>query len=324
MAANAGKRRVLLEQRARGRTIRQAAAAAGYHERTAERIVATPEFQADLQQLLNALAEEDRSRYAQHRRAALGVAGRALLKLEEILTSTAPPQVIERPPGRRWPTPATCSRAPSCWTWRTSSEGWRPTSGTPWPSRRGEVAALASVSSQRRRIGRLRDDLRYLRRPPEGDTLRRRAAAAHRPAGRPASRARAVAQDEKAGSGAAAGPRLSRSTAVCAPAMVGGSTLELVWKRGSTELREAGMDSGGAPMAVSSCLATTSASAARTGSSDAICSGEMTTRMVCTTGSSGTNERACSTTASRTGRAIPWTSCSGSRSSGSPGFRSGW
>jgi hypothetical protein len=96
MAENAGKRRVLLEHRAMGRTIRQAAQAAGYHERTAERIVASPGFQADLQRLVDQLAEEQRHGYLEHRRNALLLGNQALLTAQSLLASTATPAVQER------------------------------------------------------------------------------------------------------------------------------------------------------------------------------------------------------------------------------------
>jgi hypothetical protein len=96
MPGNVGKRRVLLEHRAMGRTIKQAAQAAGYHERTAERIVATPQFQADLRKLVDQLADEQRNGYLEHRRNVLLLGNQALLTAQSLLASAATPAVQER------------------------------------------------------------------------------------------------------------------------------------------------------------------------------------------------------------------------------------
>ncbi|SRR6266545_1010856 len=96
MARNGAKWLLLLEGRARGRTVKQAAEEAGYSLRQASRIVGTDEFQAELRKLLERQADEDRNAYSEHRRAALGLANLAITKLADVLRSTAPETVVER------------------------------------------------------------------------------------------------------------------------------------------------------------------------------------------------------------------------------------
>jgi hypothetical protein len=95
MARNGGKWRMFLEERARGRTIRQAAQAAGYSQRQGERICADPDFRQQLARRLDEVAAEDRAAYAEHRRAALAVANASLLKLQQLLSSTGTPPAVE-------------------------------------------------------------------------------------------------------------------------------------------------------------------------------------------------------------------------------------
>jgi hypothetical protein len=96
MARNGAKWLALLEARARGRSVKDSAAASGYSLRQASRIVGTEEFQEALAERLDALAEEDRNAYSDHRRAALGLANLAMTKLADVLRGTAPDAVLER------------------------------------------------------------------------------------------------------------------------------------------------------------------------------------------------------------------------------------
>jgi hypothetical protein len=96
VARNGAKWQLLLEARARGRTVKQAAQDSGYSLRQASRIVGDDDFQQQLRQVLEQQAEQDRAAFVEHRRAALGVAGRALVKLNQLLSSNVPPAVEER------------------------------------------------------------------------------------------------------------------------------------------------------------------------------------------------------------------------------------
>src|SRR5215207_4997309 len=96
MARNGAKWLLLLESRARGRTVKVAAQEAGYSLRQASRIVGTDEFQEALAERLDQQAEEDRAAFSEHRRGALNLANLAMIKLGDVLRSTAPDAVMER------------------------------------------------------------------------------------------------------------------------------------------------------------------------------------------------------------------------------------
>jgi hypothetical protein len=96
MARNGAKWQLLLESRARGRTVKIAAQESGYSLRQASRIVGTTEFQEALQQRLDAMAEEDRAAFGDHRRAALNLANLAMTKLADVLRGSGPDVVLER------------------------------------------------------------------------------------------------------------------------------------------------------------------------------------------------------------------------------------
>jgi hypothetical protein len=96
VAANVGKRRLLLQARAEGKTLADAAKAAGMSTRQAERLSVDPTFKAELQQRLAQLDAEDQRAMLQHRRRVLAVAGHALAQQLDLMGSTAPAVVRER------------------------------------------------------------------------------------------------------------------------------------------------------------------------------------------------------------------------------------
>jgi hypothetical protein len=92
----AGKRRLLLQARAEGKSLADAAEAAGVSTRTAERLSVDPTFRAELQARLAELDAEDRNAFAQHRRQVLTASRFALAKQLEVLSSNAAAVVRER------------------------------------------------------------------------------------------------------------------------------------------------------------------------------------------------------------------------------------
>jgi hypothetical protein len=96
MAVNVGKRRLLLQARAEGKTLADAAREAGMSTRQAERLSTDPTFRAELQQRLDELDREDQQALLQHRRRVLAVAGHALAQQLDLMGSNAPAVVRER------------------------------------------------------------------------------------------------------------------------------------------------------------------------------------------------------------------------------------